>query len=123
MRRIRSSNTKPEMIVRRIVHSMGYRYRLHSPKLPGKPDLVFTRLARIVEVCGCFWHQHGTCVDSHVPKSRLDYWIPKLLRNQERDANNLQQLKDLGYRVLVVWECETKNPKRLKSRLRRFLSR
>ena len=111
------------MIVRRIVHSMGYRYRLHSPKLPGKPDLVFTRLVRIVEVFGCFWHQHGKCVDSHVPKSRVDYWIPKLQRNQERDANNLQQLKDLGYRVLVVWECETKNPKPLKSRLRRFLSR
>jgi len=123
MKRIRSRNTAPEMIVRRLVFSMGYRYRLHSPKFPGKPDLAFPRLKRIIEVRGCFWHQHGKCIDSHIPKSRVDYWLPKLQRNQSRDAANLQSLKALGFRVLVVWECETKKEIPLAARLERFLSR
>ena len=122
MRQIRSTNTKPEIAVRKLVHGMGYRYRLHSPSLPGKPDLVFKRLMRIVEVRGCFWHQHGKCTDSHIPKSRIEYWGPKLKRNQERDAKNLEQLKALGYDILIVWECETKNLKFLKSRLQQFLN-
>jgi DNA mismatch endonuclease (patch repair protein) len=100
---------------------MGYRYRLHAANLPGKPDLVFARLRKIIEVRGCFWHQHGKCIDSHTPKSRLEYWIPKLERNQRRDAENVQQLKALGFRVLVVWECEVKGQSRLKARLMRFL--
>ena len=122
MRKIRAKNTAPEMVVRRLVHGMGFRYRLHVPGLPGKPDLVFPRLNKIIEVRGCFWHQHGRCIDSHIPKSRLDYWGPKLKRNALRDAANLQYLKAIGLRVLVVWECEVKNKKRLSSRLNRFLS-
>jgi DNA mismatch endonuclease (patch repair protein) len=102
---------------------MGYRFRLHSPKLPGKPDLVFARLKRIIEVRGCFWHQHGRCIDSHIPKSRRDYWVPKLAGNCQRDKDNLKKLKDLGWQVLVVWECETKDGDRLMKRLHRFLDR
>lgn len=123
MRHIRAEHTSPEMVVRRLVHAMGFRYRLHSPKLPGKPDLVFTRLKKIIEVRGCFWHQHGKCIDSHIPKSRLDYWIPKLRRNQDRDITTLQTLKALGFSVLVVWECEVRNEKRLVTKLGRFLNR
>ena len=101
---------------------MGYRYRLHSAKLPGKPDLVFSRHKKVIDVRGCFWHQHGICADSHIPKSRTDYWIPKLTRNCERDQQNLRKVKKLGWRVLVVWECEVKDTRRLTTRLRRFLS-
>ena len=111
------------MIVRRLVHGMGYRYRLHVAALPGKPDLVLTRLRKIIEVRGCFWHQHGKCVDSHVPTSRVNYWLPKLQRNQERDFENLSKLKGLGWRVLVVWECEVSDARRLQTRLLRFLER
>jgi DNA mismatch endonuclease, patch repair protein len=123
MRKIQAKNTSPEMAVRRLAHGMGFRYRLHSPKLPGRPDLVFTRLMKIVEVRGCFWHQHSGCIDSHIPKSRRDYWVPKLKRNQDRDAENLQRLKALGFRVLTVWECEVKDEKRLVTKLGRFLNR
>jgi DNA mismatch endonuclease (patch repair protein) len=111
------------MIVRRLVHNSGFRYRLHVANLPGKPDLVFPRLRKIIEVRGCFWHQHGTCIDSHVPKSRLEYWRPKLNRNRQRDLQNLHALRSLGFKVLVVWECETKYERRLASKLTRFLSR
>lgn len=123
MRKIRAKNTSPEMLVRRLVHGMGFRYRLHVAALPGKPDIVFPRLKKIIEVRGCFWHQHGNCIDSHIPKSRPGYWLPKLQRNRSRDAANLQNLKALGFRVLVVWECETKKAKRLAAKLSRFLDR
>ena len=123
MRRIRSRDTSPELIVRRLVHSLGFRYRLHSPQLPGKPDLVLTRLRKIIEVRGCFWHQHPGCIDSHIPKSRLDYWRPKLLRNQQRDVSNLAALRKLGWRVLVVWECETGHLAKLTRRITVFLDR
>ena len=122
MRRIASKHTAPEMIVRRLVHGMGFRYRLHAPHLPGKPDLVLTRHKKIVDVRGCFWHQHGKCIDSHIPKSRLSYWRPKLLRNRERDTFNVKQLRRLGFQVLVVWECEVKNQIRLAARLEHFLN-
>jgi DNA mismatch endonuclease, patch repair protein len=121
MRRIRSKGMKPEMVVRQLAYGMGYRYRLHSPKLPGKPDLVFPRLKKIIEVRGCFWHQHGGCIDSHVPKSRTEYWRPKLQRNQRRDIENTQMLRDLGFRVLVLWECEITKDKGIAKKLRRFL--
>lgn len=121
MRRIRDRNTTPEMVVRRIVHGMGFRYRLHCTDLPGKPDLVFRRLNKIIEVRGCFWHQHGKCIDSHIPKSRLDYWVPKLRANQMRDRANLRELRRLGWHVLVLWECETNNTERLTAKLKRFL--
>ena len=122
MRRIRSKDTGPEWIVRRTVHAMGYRYRLHVSGLPGKPDLVFPRLKRIIEVRGCFWHQHEGCLDSHIPKSRVEYWEPKLLKNKKRDLENLKQLKALGWKVLVVWECRTRRLSQLEDRLRTFLS-
>jgi DNA mismatch endonuclease, patch repair protein len=122
MSRIRSADTLPEMVVRRLVHSMGYRFRLHVPALPGKPDIVLPRLKKIVEVRGCFWHQHPGCIDSHVPKSRLDYWKPKLARNQQRDQQNRRRLHDLGWRMLVIWECETKLAQKLAKRIARFLA-
>jgi len=121
MRRIRSRDTGPEMVVRRMVHGMGYRYRLHVGSLPGKPDLVFPRLRRIIDVRGCFWHQHGRCADSHIPKTRLEYWAPKLERNRERDRQNAKELRALGWRVCVVWECQTKDAGPLSRRLANFL--
>src|SRR5579872_2154742 len=102
MRRILSQNTSPEMIVRHLVHGMGFRYRLHVVRLPGKPDLVFPRLKKIIEVRGCFWHQHGRCIDSHIPKSRLDYWKPKLERNVQRDKTNEKTLRKMGWKMLVL---------------------
>lgn len=121
MRQIKSKGMKPEMVVRKLVHAMGYRYRLHPANLPGKPDLVFPRLKSIIEVRGCFWHQHEGCVDSHIPKSRIDYWLPKLQRNRERDLINLRTLESLGWHVLVLWECEVNKSKRLATKLKRFL--
>ena len=123
MRRIRSKGTLAELAVRRLVHAMGFRFRLHLPTLPGKPDLVLPRLRRIIEVRGCFWHQHTGCVDSHTPKSHVGYWYTKLRRNVQRDKHNLRALRKLGWRVLTLWECEVKElPARsLRSRLRRFL--
>ncbi len=122
MSRIRSRDTSPEMIVRRLVHGMNYRFRLHVVSLPGKPDIVLPRLKRIIEVRGCFWHQHPGCIDSHIPKSRIQYWRPKLERNQRRDKENGRLLRKLGWKVLIVWECETKSIARLSRRLDRFLT-
>jgi DNA mismatch endonuclease, patch repair protein len=121
MSRIPSRDTLPEMTVRRLIHGMGYRYRLHVSTLPGKPDVVLSRLKRIIEVRGCFWHQHPGCVDSHIPKSRVDYWEPKLKRNQRRDQTNERKLRALGWRVCVVWECQVKAAEKLAIRLARFL--
>jgi DNA mismatch endonuclease (patch repair protein) len=123
MSRIRSRDTSPEMIVRRLVHGMGYRYRLHVTSLPGKPDIVLPRLKSIIEVRGCFWHQHSGCIDSHIPKSRIQYWQPKLQRNQHRDQVHGRQLRKLGWRVCVIWECETKFSRRLTRRLAQFLGK
>jgi DNA mismatch endonuclease (patch repair protein) len=121
MRRIRSTNTSPELCVRGLVHRLGYRFRLHRKDLPGKPDLVFPRLKKVVLVHGCFWHQHLGCIDSHVPKSRIGYWAPKLQRNCERDAENSRMLLSQGWRVLIIWECETRDAAGLEATLTRFL--
>ena len=109
MSRIGAKDTKPEMIVRRIVHGMGYRYRLHRKDLPGKPDLVFGPRRAVIFVHGCFWHQHPEpeCKIARIPKSRLEYWRPKLARNVERDLEHLNALEADGWRVMTVWECET----------------
>jgi DNA mismatch endonuclease (patch repair protein) len=123
MSQIRSRDTSPEMIVRRLVHAMGYRYRLHVANLPGKPDIVLPRLKRIIEVRGCFWHQHPGCIDSHIPKSRLEYWGPKLERNQGRDEENGRKLRELGWRVCVIWECEAAATGKAAKRLARFLGK
>lgn len=120
MSRIRSKNTSPEIIVRRLVHGMGYCYRLHTATILGKPDLVFTRLHKIIEVRGCFWHQHGKCIDSHIPKTRSEYWQPKLTKNKQRDAENLTKLEAMGWSVLTVWECQLADQLKLQKRLRQF---
>ena len=123
MRRIRSSNTKPELAVRRLVHRMGFRFRLHS-KLPGRPDLVFPSKKRVVFINGCFWHQHceKRCQDARVPKSNLSFWIPKLQRNKARDIVNRRKLSRLGWKTLVVWDCQLRNEEKLANRLVKFLS-
>jgi DNA mismatch endonuclease, patch repair protein len=123
MRRIRSKNTTPEMTVRRLIHGMGFRYRLHVRSLPGCPDLVFPRLRAIVQVFGCYWHPHGHCRFSHKPKSRLDYWMPKLEGNRARDRRNIQYLRRQGWRVLVLRECQLHDPGRLIGKLATFLGR
>lgn len=121
MRRIKSKGMKPEMAVRRLVHGMGFRYRLHSPALPGKPDLVFVSRKKIIDVRGCFWHQHRGCVDSHIPRSNADYWEPKLKQNALRDRKNAKRWRSLGWKSLTIWECELGEPARLSARLRDFL--
>lgn len=112
---------KPELLVRQMVHAMGFRYRLHVPQLPGKPDLVFASRKKIIEVRGCFWHQHPGCADAHVPKSHTDYWRPKLARNKRRDKQNAQILGGLGWSVLEIWECDLSDRNRLSARIRKFL--
>jgi DNA mismatch endonuclease (patch repair protein) len=121
MARIRSKDTKPELRVRRLVHGLGYRYRLHRRDLPGCPDLVFPSRRKVVFVNGCFWHGHEGCAVANMPKSRSDFWAEKFKRNQVRDAKNKKALKKDGWRVLTVWECETKGVAALMSRLARFL--
>ncbi len=121
MRRIRSRDTKPELMVRSLVHRMGYRFRLHRKDLPGCPDLVFPSRRKVIFVHGCFWHQHGRCIDGRLPHSRTSYWIPKLLRNKRRDKLSRDQLRRSGWRSLVVWDCQTANGEKLQKRLVRFL--
>lgn len=123
MSRVRAKDTKPEMVVRRLVHSMGYRYRLHVAALPGRPDLVFPGRGAVIFVHGCFWHRHKGCKLARLPKSRLDFWVPKLEANRQRDTAVLRLLRKSGWRVLVVWECQTKQPEALARRLRQFLDR
>ena len=113
MRRIKSKGMKPEMVVRRLVHGLGYRYRLHRKDLPGKPDLVFGPRRSVIFVHGCFWHQHEACKDGRLPASNEDYWLPKLARNVERDKEKALALQEAGWRVLAVWECEARDPARL----------
>ncbi len=120
MAAIRSKDTKPEMLVRRLLHKNGYRYQLHRPDLPGKPDLVLPSRKKVIFVHGCFWHQHD-CAFSHVPKSNLSYWAPKLLRNQARDREHLKALRAAGWRPLVLWECQLNKPEQLLRRLTKFL--
>jgi len=106
MAAVRSKDTAPEMVVRRLLHSLGYRFRLHRRDLPGKPDIVFPGRKKVIFVHGCFWHQHEECRGSHLPKSNTEYWTPKLLRNKARDASNLAKLKSAGWKCIVLWECE-----------------
>lgn len=110
MRLVRGRDTKPEMVIRRLVHAMGYRYRLHVAGLPGKPDMVFPSRGKIIFVHGCFWHRHSsvTCRLARMPKSRLEFWGPKLAKNYARDAETVRQLEREGWKVLIVWECQVK---------------
>lgn len=121
MRRIRKYDTGPEMVVRRMAHALGTRFRLHRRDLPGTPDLTFPSRRKIIQVNGCFWHQHPGCRLARQPKSRLDYWLPKLARNAARDVDVLNELEALGWEVLVVWECETRRQSSLRRKLTDFL--
>lgn len=123
MARIHGRDTKPEMVVRRLLHGMGYRYRLHRGDLPGKPDIVFGKRKKAIFIHGCFWHRHDdpACRLARLPKSRLDFWKPKLSANAERDALKQEALKRLGWNVLVVWECELRQSEQLENKLRQFV--
>ena len=122
MGRIRKTNTRPELVVRRLAHALGFRFRLHRRDLPGTPDLVFPRLRKAILVHGCFWHQHKGCRLARLPKSRLDYWLPKLRRNQERDETAWAELSEQGWDALVVWECEVADEAAVRERIRTFLT-
>jgi len=123
MSRVRGKDTKPEMLVRRLVHGMGYRYRLHDRGLPGTPDLVFRGRRKVIFVHGCFWHRHPSpeCKLARMPKSRRDFWGPKLEGNRERDERNREALTQEGWRQMVVWECECGQLEQLKNKLSDFL--
>lgn len=123
MGRVQSKNTKPELAVRSLVHSLGYRYRLHASKLPGKPDLVFAARKKVIFVHGCYWHRHEGCARCRLPKTNLEFWKPKLETNKERDLRNQVILTDLGWEFLIVWECQVVKRElgRLKDRISRFL--
>ena len=121
MQAIRKTDTKPELIVRKLVYSLGYRYRLYRRDLPGTPDLVFSGRRKVIFVHGCFWHQHERCRLANKPRSRTQYWLPKLERNKDRDIKNLLALRKLGWKTLVIWECETSDKDQLRERLLRFL--
>jgi DNA mismatch endonuclease (patch repair protein) len=122
MSRIRGKDTKPEMIVRRLVHSLGFRYRLHVRTLPGSPDLVFPSKRKVVFVHGCFWHRHRCRLGKPTPSTRAAFWKAKLLRNVERDREVRAALKKADWKTLVVWQCHTRDTDRLASTLRRFLA-
>lgn len=117
MRCVKARDTAPEVTVRRILHKLGFRYRLHVPSLPGRPDIVLPKHRRIIFVHGCFWHLHRHCKASRLPKSRRAWWRKKLKGNVFRDSIAFEQLKELGWKVDVIWECETQKQHNLVSRL------
>lgn len=123
MRRIKSKNTKPELQVRKLVYNLGYRYRLHSKKLPGNPDIVFPRRKKTIFVHGCFWHQHNdrSCKYSHIPQSKQQYWLPKLEKNKQRDHLNQKYLEELGWDFLIIWECQIDDSDSLIASIHTFL--
>jgi len=121
MSRVTKKNTKPELVVRRLAHRLGYRFRLHRRDLPGTPDLVFPSRRKVIFVHGCFWHRHGCRLSGRVPQIRVDYWRPKLDRNVQRDHEAQAALADQGWHVLTVWECEVRDNVALAHRLRAFL--
>ncbi|MFJ5955373.1 very short patch repair endonuclease [Paenarthrobacter sp. NPDC092416] len=121
MAKIRSVDTKPELVVRRTLHAAGYRYRLHDPRLPGRPDLVFPARRKVIFVHGCFWHGHDCPVGARTPKTNAQFWNEKRLRNRVRDSAQLDLLLAAGWKVLVVWECEVVSRQDLLERLRHFL--
>lgn len=122
MAAIKGKNTKPEMVVRRLVHRLGYRYRLHRKDLPGKPDLVFSRHHKIIEIYGCYWHMHDCPYGWVVPKTNAEFWQNKRLSNVARDKKNIAALTELGWKVLVLWECQTKDTAQLEECIKQFLS-
>lgn len=121
MSRVRGKDTSPELKVRRLAHRLGYRFRLHRSDLPGSPDLVFPRLRKAVFVHGCFWHRHHCCRRASRPKTRVEFWAKKFEANIQRDEMALKKLRELGWDVLIVWECETKNSASLEKMIVAFL--
>jgi DNA mismatch endonuclease (patch repair protein) len=117
MARIRSKGTQPELVVRRAIHAMGFRFRLHPRDLPGKPDVVLSRHNLVIFVHGCFWHQHPGCKLASRPKTRSDYWTPKLASNVARDKRHVRELEAAGWRVETVWECDTRDARRVQERI------
>jgi DNA mismatch endonuclease, patch repair protein len=122
MASIRSTDTQPEKLVRSLLHHLGFRFRLHRKDLPGTPDLILMRYKTAIFIHGCFWHRHLICKDSTIPKTNTEFWTKKFNDNLLRDKRSTSALKDLGWRVLVVWECETKDLGILADRLTRELS-
>jgi len=120
MARIGGKDTAPELIVRRLLYSLGYRFRLYRRDLPGKPDIVFPARRKAIFVNGCFWHAHG-CRIGRLPKSKLEFWEPKLAKNRARDKQNKAALRSMGWAVLTVWQCQTRKANRLSTRLMSFL--
>ena len=122
MSRIKGRNTGPELLVRKLLHRMGFRFRLHARELPGTPDIVLPKYRTVIFVNGCFWHGHDCKKGSRRPKSNQDYWLTKISKNQKRDAVNQAALLNLGWDVLILWECELRNQDQLAQRLKNFLS-
>ena len=123
MSRIRGRDTTPELIVRRIAHGLGFRFRLHRKDLPGRPDIVFPRHQAVIVVHGCFWHRHPGCKRASSPKTRVRYWQNKFEDNVVRDRRNETALRDLGWKVMVIWECETRDHEAVAARIESFLRR
>lgn len=121
MAQVKGKNTKPEKLVRSLLHCMGYRFRLHDKQLPGKPDIVMPKYKAVVFVHGCFWHGHEGCKRASIPATRPEFWEQKISGNKERDSRNIAALENLGYRCLIVWQCELKDMELLKQRLSYFL--
>jgi DNA mismatch endonuclease (patch repair protein) len=122
MRAVKSRDTGPERVVRRLVHGMGYRFRLHRADLPGKPDLAFPSRRAVIFVHGCFWHGHSCKRGARTPVANRDYWVKKITRNTARDAATIAKLRHEKWRTMIVWECEIKAIEKLKKRIERFLS-
>lgn len=118
MSRIRGKNTQPELIVRSVLHKMGYRFRLHRKNLPGKPDIVLPKYKTVIFVHGCFWHRHKGCKFAYIPKSRISFWNRKFDRTLQLDKINLNKLKRLGWNVLTIWECDISNTNKIKQLLK-----
>lgn len=121
MRSIKGKNTKPEMIVRRLLHASGYRYRVHCREIPGTPDIAFTKRRKVIFIHGCFWHRHAGCARASTPKTNASFWENKFLKNIERDKRVQNELKHGGWSFLIIWECEIRNLNCLKKKLQSFL--
>lgn len=121
MLNIKNKNTKPEVAVRKALTKTGIRYRLHVSKLPGKPDIVISRRKTVIFINGCFWHQHNNCKKKAMPKSNMEYWKPKLEKNIKKQEEDIKKLKKEGWKVFIIWECETRNMDYLSKQVARFL--
>ena len=122
MSRIRDKDTQPEKIVRKVLTELGWRYRLHVDKLPGKPDIVISKIKTVIFINGCFWHQHKGCRRQSMPKANISYWSRKLKRNVEKQKEDIEALRKAGWKVFIVWECQTKNGNRLTNRIQKALA-